>query len=252
MTALDFGGVPDVMAAGAHAARCRRHRLTELALPVALYSDYRSARASRGRRRGGDCVRAAGMGSDRDAARIEAVFGDLAGAPFDPQELQRRANRQYGLNRYESVDYRLVREGDRRGLQIDLRAKSWGPSFLRLGLGIESDYDEGSRANAAGEILMTGLNRLDGEWLTQLQLGEDPRFFTEWFQPLSLANDVFLAPSLRHEIASFRPGRGRLDDRTLSRARVGGCDRDRRRDLELGRGPARTAPRRRRGERADR
>ncbi len=217
MTALDFGRVPDVMAAGRTLPGAVRDRLTELALPVALYSDYRLARASRG---GGEEVIAfvrPGTGSDRDAARIEAVFGDLAGAPFDPQELQRRANRQYGLNRYESVDYQLVREGERRGLQIDLRAKSWGPSFLRLGLGIESDYDEGSRANAAGEVLMTGLNRLDGEWLTQLQLGEDPRFFTEWFQPLSLTNDVFLAPSLRHEIESFNLVE---DDSTIVRYRV--------------------------------
>ena len=64
---------------------------------------------------------------------------------------------------------------------------------------------------------MTGLNRLDGDWLTQLQLGEDPRFFTEWFQPLSLTNDVFLAPSLRHEIASFNLVE---DDSTIVRYRV--------------------------------
>jgi NTE family protein len=158
-----------------------------------------------------------GAGSVRDAARIDAVFGDLAGEPFDAEELQRRANRQYGLNRYEAVDYQLVREGETRGLEIDLRTKSWGPSFLRLGLGIESDYDEGSRANAAGEILMTGLNRLDGEWLTQVQIGEDPRFFTEWFQPLSLTHDAFLAPSLRHETRSYDLVD---DDSTIARYRV--------------------------------
>ena len=146
------------------------------------------------------------------------MFGDLAGEPFDAQELQQRANRQYGLNRYESVDYKLVHAGDQRGLEIDLRPKSWGPSFLRLGLGIESDYDGGSRANAAGELLMTGLNRLDGEWLTEVQLGDDPRLFTEWFQPLSLTNDLFLAPSLRHELRTLRPRRKRHDARPLSRS----------------------------------
>ncbi len=64
---------------------------------------------------------------------------------------------------------------------------------------------------------MTGLNRLDGEWLTQVQLGDDPRFFTEWFQPLSLTNDVFLAPALRHEIRSFNLVE---DGSTLARYRV--------------------------------
>ena len=217
MTALDFGRVPDVMATGRNLSPEVRQRLATLALPVAPYSDYRLARAAGGKDEEIIAFVRPGAGSARDAARIEAVFGDLAGEPFDAQELQRRANRQYGLNRYEAVDYQLVGEGEQRGLEIDLRAKSWGPSFLRLGLGIESDYDEGSRANAAGEILMTGLNRLDGEWLTELQLGDDPRFFTEWFQPLSLTNDVFLAPSLRHEIQSYDLVQ---DDSTIARYRV--------------------------------
>ena len=217
MTALDFGRVPEVMATGRNLTPDVRQRLATLALPVAPYSDYRLARAARGEQKEIIAFVRPGSGSGRDSARIEAVFGDLAGEPFDAQELQRRANRQYGLNRYEAVDYQLVREGERRGLEIDLRAKSWGPSFLRLGLGIESDYDQGSRANAAGEILMTGLNRLDGEWLTELQLGDDPHFFTEWFQPLSLTNDVFLAPSLRHEIKSYDLVEG---DSTIARYRV--------------------------------
>ena len=76
------------------------------------------------------------------------------GKPLDPHELQRRANREYGLDRFESVDYRLVLAGDaERGVEIDLRRKSWGPNFLRLGLGVENDYDGGSRANAAAQLL---------------------------------------------------------------------------------------------------
>ena len=33
---------------------------------------------------------------------------------LDPRELQKRANREYGLDRYESVDYRLVEEAGGR------------------------------------------------------------------------------------------------------------------------------------------
>ncbi len=203
MTTLDFGRVPEVMATGRIALESSREGLAALALPADQYARYQAARVPAEEGDGSVAFVRPGERSARDAARIEAVFGDLAGKPFDAQELQRRANRQYGLNRYESVDYRLVRDGERRGLEIDLRPKSWGPSFLRLGLGIESDFDDGSRANAAGELLMTGLNSLDGEWLTELQLGDDPRFFTEWFQPLSLANDIFLAPNLRHEFRTL-------------------------------------------------
>jgi NTE family protein len=217
MTALDFGRVPEVMTAGRTMPGEVRERLAALALPAEQYASYRAARRADDMAGQAIAFVRPGARSMRDAARIEAVFGDLAGWPFDAQELQQRANRQYGLNRYEAVDYLPVRDGERRGLEIDLRPKSWGPSFLRLGLGIESEYDQGARANAAGELLMTGLNRLDGEWLTELQLGDDPRFFTEWFQPLSLTNDVFLAPALRHEIESFDLVEG---DATIARYRV--------------------------------
>ncbi len=203
MTALDFGRVPEVMTTGRSSVDAARERLAALALPADQYASYRLARASADAGDGVVAFVRPGEHSTRDAARIEAVFGDLAGQPFDLHKLQRLANRQYGLNRYESVDYRLVREGEQQGLEIDLRPKSWGPSFLRLGLGIETDFDVGSRANAAGELLMTDLNRLDGEWLTEVQLGEDPRFFTEWFQPVSLTNDVFVAPSFRHEFRTI-------------------------------------------------
>ena len=52
----------------------------------------------------------AGPKSQEDAERIEAVFGSLAGEPLDLDALQRKIGRQYGLDRFESVDYRLVRD----------------------------------------------------------------------------------------------------------------------------------------------
>ena len=159
----------------------------------------------------------AGPKSQEDAARIDAVFGDLAGEPLDFEALQRKIGRQYGLDRFESVDYRLVRESEELGLEIDMRRKSWGPNFLRLGVGIEQDFDGGATANAGVRVLFTGLNRYDAEWQVDGQLGEDPRFFTEFFQPLSLTSDVFLAPSLRYEYQTLQV----VDDgRRLARYRT--------------------------------
>jgi NTE family protein len=132
------------------------------------------------------------------------VFGGLAGAPLDVPGLQRKLGRQYGLDRFESVDYRLVRDDGELGLEIDARRKSWGPNFLRMGVSVEQDFDGGATANAGARVLMTGLNRYDAEWLVDVQLGEEPRFFTEFFQPLSLTSDVFFAPSLRYELQTLQ------------------------------------------------
>ena len=204
MTAVDFDRVPQVMAVGGAAMYEVHGRLAELSQSAEQYATYLAAR-----RRVHDPSEAlafvrAGPKSQEDAARIDAVFGSLAGEPLDTVVLQRKLGRQYGLDRFESVDYRLVREDEALGLEIDARRKSWGPNFLRLGVSVEQDFDGGAAANAGVRVLMTGLNRLDAEWLTDLQLGEEPRLFTEFFQPLSLTSDLFVAPSLRYELKTLQ------------------------------------------------
>ena len=204
MTAVDFARVPQVMTEGEAAVDAAAATLAALAVTPERYEAYLAARQHRP---AVDeplaFVRAAPRSQD-DAKRIDAVFGSLAGEPLDIEQLQRKIGRQYGLDRYESVDYRLLRESGQLGLEIDMRRKGWGPNFLRLGVGIEQDFDGGAAANAGLRVLVTDLNRYDAEWLTDLQLGEEPKFFTELFQPLSLTSDVFVAPSLRHQYATLQ------------------------------------------------
>ncbi len=91
-----------------------------------------------------------------------------------------------------------------RGLEIDLRRKSWGPNFLRVGMSIESDYEGGTYANAGARLLMTDVNRLDGELLFDAQLGEDPHFHAELFQPLSLTTEFFVAPAFHYDLETLQ------------------------------------------------
>ena len=126
-----------------------RAQLAALSLTAGAYAAYLAARARDARCRRAARVRAGRARNRRqDAARIEAVFGGLAGEPLDVPVLQRKLGRQYGLDRYESVDYRLVRDDGALGLEIDMRRKSWGPNFLRLGVSVEQDFDGGATANA--------------------------------------------------------------------------------------------------------
>lgn len=199
MTAVDFSRMPLVVMAGESATQRVHARLAALALPVDEYAGYLAARARPHDTAAPIAFVRAGPRSQADAERIDAVFGDLAGRPFDTAEVQRRLNRQYGLDRYESVDYRLVHEDGDRGLEVDLRRKSWGPNFMRLGVSVEHDFDGGAVGNAGARFLMTGVNTLDAEWLTDVQIGEEPKLVTEFFQPLSLTRDFFVAPQFRYE-----------------------------------------------------
>ena len=204
MTAIDFARMPQVVSAGQVAAARESERLAALALPAGDYGSYAQAR-----HRAADpsfevaFVRPAPR-SEADARRIDAVFGPLVDQPLDTAALQRKAYRQYGLDRFEAVDYRIVRDDGERGLEIDLRRKSWGPNFLRVGMSIESDYEGGTVANAGARLLMTGVNSLDGELLLDSQLGEDPHFIVELFQPLTFTTDLFVAPGFRYQLETLQ------------------------------------------------
>lgn len=203
MTSLDFSRMAQVMEIGRDAALDAREGLATLALPDAEYHRYAAARV----RAAEPSVRIAFVRpserSKDETRRIETVFGDLVGRQFDAPEVQRRLDRQYQLDQFESVDYRVVdREGE-RGIEVDLRRKSWGPAFLRLGVGVENDYEGGATANAAARLWITGLNSLDAEWTIDGQIGEEPLLHTEFYQPLSLRVPVFVAPAFRYEMQSL-------------------------------------------------
>ncbi len=204
MTAVEFARVPQVMEAGEAATQSVGAQLAALSQPPERYASYVASRTRTVDINEPLAFVRAGPKSQQDADRIEAVFGGLADEPLDVPALQRKLGRQYGLDRYEAVDYRLVRDDGELGLEIDMRRTSWGPNFLRLGVGVEQDFDGGATANAGLRVLMTELNRYDAEWQTDVQLGEEPRFFTEFFQPLSLTSDLFVAPSIRYELQTLQ------------------------------------------------
>jgi NTE family protein len=204
MTAMDFTRVPSVMEEGRTAVVRKQAQLAALSLDEQRYAQYVAARALPPQPDIDVAFVRAGPHSGVDARRIDAVFGGFAGKALEPAKVQEKLDRQYGLDRFASVDYRVVTDDGEDGLEINLRRKSWGPNFLRLGLSLQTDYSGGATGNAAARLLLTGLNTYDAEWLTDLQLGEEPRFYTEFFQPLSLTSDFFVAPSFRYEMKTLQ------------------------------------------------
>ena len=62
--------------------------------------------------------------------------------------------------------------------------KSWGPDYLRFGLGLETDFQGDNSFNVLVQYRKSWLNRLGAEWMTEAQVGEDTHLYTEFFQPL--------------------------------------------------------------------
>jgi NTE family protein len=205
----DFGRVPQALRAGEEGARDAADQLQRLALSP---EDYLRYLASRNPRDGSlptiDFVRADPRSMEYDPL-VKATMSNLVGQTMDADRVRQQLSSLYALDRFESIDYNLIEEDGRAGLELDLRRKSWGPNYVRFGLNLEDNFEGTSRYNAALRFISTELNGLGAEWLTDLQIGDTPKFFTEFYQPLSLASRYFIAPSFDFEERSVFQLQGR-------------------------------------------
>ncbi len=203
-SSADFRRVREAIVVGERAARDRRAQLAALALEPQAYAQYLEKR----RRRDPPQVRVDFVRAAPEAQRyektIEATFEPVVGKPLDPRQLERSIAELYGLDTFETVDYRVVREQDRAGLEIAARRKSWGPNYVRFGLNLQDDFEGNNSFNAAARFIVTEINQLGGEWVTDLQVGENPRFLTEFYQPLNYGSRWFVAPQIGFEIRNLQ------------------------------------------------
>jgi NTE family protein len=196
----DFSKVVSSIAGGEQAARAAVPRLRALGLSSSAYAEVVAQRQAREQvPRSIDFVRADER-SHRYAKTIEGRFEEFVGQPLDVTALEKRISELYGLDQFETVDYSVVQEGGRTGLEVRARRKSWGPNYIRFGLELQDDFEGNNSFNAAARFIVTELNALGGEWLTDLQVGENPRIRTEFWQPLDYSSRYFLAPQVLLEV----------------------------------------------------
>jgi len=92
------------------------------------------------------------------------------------------------------VNYRILEEQGKRVLAVDAVEKAWGPNYLRLGIGLSSDFSGEAYFNLLATHRMTWLNRLGAELRTDVQLGFNNNLRIEFYQPFNVAGNYFFAP----------------------------------------------------------
>lgn len=201
-SSFDFANLQRAVALGADSARAASAKLAALSLAPEHYLAWQESRA---RARAGkpriDFVRADEQSGRYDRV-LQGLFGDLAGQPFDPAELDRRVTNFYGRGGVESLDYHWLEEKDpagalRQGLLLKARRNSYGPNYVRFGLNLQDDFDGNSSFNAAARFVMTELTPLGAEFAADLQVGESPVIAGELFLPLDERQRWFVAPQAR-------------------------------------------------------
>ncbi|MBK9703432.1 MAG: patatin-like phospholipase family protein [Betaproteobacteria bacterium] len=128
---------------------------------------------------------------------LRGLVESKPGEPLSEAKIGADLRRVYGSGGFESISYHISGEGGPRALVIEPKEKSWGPDFLRFGLGLASDFQGDSQFNLLVQYRKTWLNRLGGEWLTEFQVGQDTHLATEFYQPLHEAGEWFVSPYVK-------------------------------------------------------
>lgn len=199
----DFSAAVNTIAQGEKAARGAQPRLAALSIDGGAYAAYLARRAAR--QPGLPVIKFVRV--DQESKRYEktilAEMQPLIGKPLDVDEVNARITELYGLGYFETLDYTLVERGEgadqESGLEVRARRKSWGPNYVRFGLNLQDDFQGNTQYNAAARFLMTEINELDAELLTDVQIGSDPKLTSEFYQPLDALRTWFVAPSARVE-----------------------------------------------------
>ncbi|MCL4807249.1 MAG: hypothetical protein KJ062_05560 [Thermoanaerobaculia bacterium] len=129
----------------------------------------------------------AGVDPRQVAARLETK----PGRPLDVVVLRRDLDRIYEMGVFETVEFRLLRDEGRNVLVIDAKPKSWGPTFLRVGSGLEANFDGDATLALRGLVHAMQLNPRGGELKVRLELGTMPGLHLELYQPLDFRGRFF-------------------------------------------------------------
>jgi NTE family protein len=203
LSSTDFVEVAHTIGIGADAARALRARLEPLRLDPDAYARYAAHRTPAPQPQPRvSFVRVDGE-SKRYERTIVAALQPLLQKPLDSQATQSLITGLYGLGDFETIDYSVVTDGSgpdaTTGIEVHAHRKSWGPNYLRFGLNLQDDFQGNSRYNAATRFVVTEVNDLGAEWLTDLQVGNNPKVVSEFYQPLSAQRRWFVAPTVRVE-----------------------------------------------------
>jgi NTE family protein len=223
ISATKFDRSADAIRIGEDATRALADSLKRYSLPPEQYAALRSKQVAVAKPLGTvDEIRFTGLERTNPEV-LRALVETKPGEQLSEDKLGHDLRRVYGRDDFESIGYRIGGDTGPRALIIEPREKSWGPDYLRFGLGLASDLQGDNQFNALVEYRKTWINRLGAEWTTQLQIGQNTYLSTEFYQPVEASGRWFVAPfgQIGQQTRSVFAGNDKVADYLVKTAQVG-------------------------------
>lgn len=124
-------------------------------------------------------------------ALIAAHVDIKPGEPLSMPDLKKNIDRVYGIDTFERVDFHVRKKDKSTAIVVEPFDKAWEPNYFRFGLGLEDNFKGSGSYALTAQFARTALNRLAGEWRSEVRIGENPRIYTELYQPLDNSLSYF-------------------------------------------------------------
>lgn len=216
MSATAFDRSMDALAAGEAAARRMSDRLRRLAVDPVAYHEERARRLAFGEATERIDYLMVGAYSGRSPGSLLDRIAIRPG-PLDTVTLAGDIRHLYSLGIYERVDYRLMEVDDETVLNLRVREKPWGPSYLRFRLSISDRLGGEGTYSLATHLLVPQLNDWGAELIAELALGEERLAAVELYQPLGVRGVFYVAPWVSYRSS---PANVFIGDLTVARFRT--------------------------------
>jgi NTE family protein len=186
LSSADFARTAELIARGEAAAEAMLPQLRRYAVSSEAYAAWRQARLQHPTQAP---VLAAVKFEGSALTHPEQLQNQLeskASQPFDEKSAERDARLLASSGDYERVDYHLEHQPEGDALVFALEDKPWGPNYFRVGLDLSTDFAGNSAFNLRISHNRHWLTDSGTEWRNQVSIGQDPRLYTELYQPLAL------------------------------------------------------------------
>ena len=222
MGAGDFPGAMKAVPIGQAAAEQKLAALRRFSVSDEEYRQWLAARAARR----GTVPTVHFVKLDNRSRLSDGVLmvrlRDQIGKPLDPKILDDDIGEIYGLGNFESVRYEVIEQDGQTGILLHAREKSWGPNYLQFGLQLSATDEGDSSWNMGFLFKRTALNRLNGEFRTGVQIGEEPALVLDLYQPLDYQSRYFISSQLFFDKRNFNVFQGDNQLGTFQVTRLGG------------------------------
>lgn len=216
---LDFARHERAMKEGEAAVRAMSGRLVALALPEAQYASYELARSS------------APVAIDQpvrltklevapsgriNPKELEIQSGLKLGQLVTSEQANKAGNQLFGRGDLARVETEVRDDENGRSVLIKPTEAEWAHSRLRVGLELSSDFTDNNAFELKVMHVLSSLNDWGAELRTIGRVGTERALTTQFWQPLGVGSQWYVAPTLEYGASST----DLFDSRGMRQARL--------------------------------